>query len=126
MKFNIYIFMSLVILFCILSTNSIIEKFEIKTQKKLIHTNWSTKECQDYCYNRYGNNCVYANVEKKNGNKGNCYISGGFGPQRIGRGGNEKTTWKNKKGKERAEVKGKDLGANVTKDKTTCRWQRYK
>jgi hypothetical protein len=126
MKFNIYIFILLVIIFCISCNKSLFENFEIKTQRKLIHNNWSTKECQDYCYDKYGNNCMYASVEKRDGDKGNCYISGGFGDQRIGSGGTNKTIWQNKKGKVINNIKGRDLGGDVTNDKTTCKWERYK
>jgi hypothetical protein len=126
MKFNIYIFMLLLAILCLSCNKNVFEGYEIKTHKKLIHRNWTTMQCQNYCENRYGNNCLYANVEKRDGKRGNCYISGGYDKQKIGYGGIGKTLWANKKGKTIKTLTAKDYGQDAARKGWKQQKQHYK
>lgn len=87
------------------------EGFKISGEK-LISNSLTTKQCQDYCINQ--GNCRYTNRIKRldKGERQKCWISSGFGQQKILPGDTYKETWENKKYKPRYLVKAKNIGTN--------------
>ena len=88
------------------------EGFNI-SNSKLISNNLTTKQCQNFCINT--NNCHYTNRLKSKdlGERQPCWISTGFGEQKILPGGTKYETWENEKYKPSYLTKIKNMGTKL-------------